>query len=213
MLSEIQKTYGTQFEPELIHELNQFGKLVEVPSGETLLDIGSYIRSIPLLLSGVLKILREDTEGDELLLYYLEEGQTCSMTMACCMGHTKSEVRAIAETNAALILVPITKMEEWLASYKSWRNYVFSHYHYRLNELLHTVDSIAFTQMDTRLLAYLKKKAEVTNSNTVKGTHQEIAYDLHTSRVVVSRLLKRLEKMKMVEIHRNHIIIKELNDL
>ncbi|MEX0363003.1 MAG: Crp/Fnr family transcriptional regulator, partial [Allomuricauda sp.] len=165
----------------------------------------NYVRSMPLLLSGAIKILREDDEGDELLLYYLEEGETCSVTMACCLGQTKSEIRAITETEAKMIMVPVQKMEEWLAKYRGWRNYVFDSYHSRLNELMQTVDSIAFKNLDQRLVDYLVKKSEVTNDKCIRSTHQEIAYDLHTSRVVVSRLLKKLEKMQKLILHRNYI--------
>jgi len=174
------------------------------------MDIGQYIRSIPLLLSGAIKVLREDEEGDELLLYYLEQGETCSVTMACCMGQTKSEIRAITETDTKMVMVPVGKMEEWMGKYKGWRNYVFESYQNRLNELLLTVDSIAFKNLDQRLMDYLKKKVEVTKDNRINSTHQEIAYDLHTSRVVVSRLLKKLEKMKKLELHRNHILVLDL---
>ncbi|AEM70643.1 transcriptional regulator, Crp/Fnr family [Allomuricauda ruestringensis DSM 13258] len=210
MKEELLATFSNHFEQPLIDEILEAGKLVEVPAGETIMDIGQYIRSIPLLLSGAIKVLREDDEGDELLLYYLEQGETCSVTMACCMGQTKSEIRAITETETEMIMVPVQKMEEWMAKYKGWRNYVFESYHNRLNELLQTVDSIAFKNLDQRLVDYLQKKVEVTNDNRIRNTHQEIAYDLHTSRVVVSRLLKKLEKMKKLVLHRSYIQIVDL---
>ncbi|RDY60066.1 Crp/Fnr family transcriptional regulator [Flagellimonas nanhaiensis] len=210
MVTELYKTFDAQFELDLIDEIAEVGKFVEVSAGEILMDIGNYIKSMPLLLSGAIKVLREDEEGDELLLYYLEQGETCSVTMACCMGHTKSEIRAIAETDSMIVMVPVQKMEEWMAKYKGWRNYVFESYHNRLNELLNTVDSIAFKNLDQRLVDYLKKKVEVNNDNRIRNTHQEIAYDLHTSRVVVSRLLKKLEKMKKLALHRNYIRVLDL---
>ncbi|UBZ12267.1 Crp/Fnr family transcriptional regulator [Flagellimonas marinaquae] len=210
MKEELLATFSNHFEQPLIDEILEEGRLMEVPAGETIMDIGQYIRSMPLLLSGAIKVLREDEEGDELLLYYLEQGETCSVTMACCMGQTKSEIRAITETDTRLVMVPVQKMEEWMGKYKGWRNYVFESYQNRLNELLQTVDSIAFKNLDQRLVDYLKKKVEVTNDNQIRNTHQEIAYDLHTSRVVVSRLLKKLEKMKKLELHRNYIQIVNL---
>ncbi|MDC6383831.1 Crp/Fnr family transcriptional regulator [Muricauda sp. SK9] len=210
MKEELLETFRGHFEQPLIDEILEVGKLMEVPAGETIMNIGQYIRSIPLLLSGAIKVLREDEEGDELLLYYLEQGETCSVTMACCMGHTKSEIRAIAETDASIVMIPVQKMEEWMGKYKGWRNYVFESYHNRLNELLQTVDSIAFKNLDQRLVDYLKKKVEVTNDNKIQSTHQEIAYDLHTSRVVVSRLLKKLEKMKKLVLHRSYIQVVDL---
>ena len=111
MLQELKEGYGKQFEDRLINEIVQVGTFKEVPEGSKLIEIGEYIKGMPLLISGVVKVLREDKDGDELLLYYLEKGDTCSMTMTCCMGNSKSEVRAIAETDAKLIMIPIRKME------------------------------------------------------------------------------------------------------
>ena len=210
MIQDLKEQYGNIFEEELINEIVQVGTFKEVPEGYKLIEIGDYLRGMPLLISGVIKILREDEDGDELLLYYLEKGDTCSMTMACCIGDTKSEIRAIAETDAKLIMVPIQKMEEWTIKYKSWRNFVFNSYHVRLNELLSTLDSIAFQKMDERLIGYLKEKARVTNDDIIHSTHQDIAYDLHSSRVVISRLLKKLEEMGKIKLHRNYIKILDL---
>ncbi|PCE66234.1 Crp/Fnr family transcriptional regulator [Sediminicola luteus] len=207
MLKELQEKYGYIFEKELIEEINQVGTFKEVTEGMLLMDIGQYIRSMPLLISGAIKILREDEEGDELLLYYLEPGDTCAMTLTCCMGSAKSEIRAIAETDTQLIMVPVQKMEEWTGKYRNWRNFVFESYHTRLMEMLETIDSIAFMNMDQRLLKYLKEKTRIGKEDMINATHQQIAYDLHTSRVVVSRLLKSLEKKGMIELHRNSIKI------
>ncbi len=210
MIQELKASYGNLFEEELINNILQVGTYKEVPAGFKLMDIGSYIKGMPLLVSGVIKILREDKNGDELLLYYLEKGDTCSMTMACCLGQTKSEIRAIAETNTKLIIVPIQHIELWTSKYKSWRNFVFESYHNRLNEMLNTIDTIAFNNMDQRLLNYLKEKSRVNNNNTIHNTHQDIAYELHSSRVVISRLLKKLENIGKIELHRNYIKIKDL---
>ena len=160
---------------------------------------------MPLLLSGAIKILRNDNDGDELLLYFLERGDTCAMTLTCCLGHKKSEIKAVAEVDTDLIMVPIEKMEVWTAKYKSWRQFVFESYHSRLMELLETIDNIAFLKMDERLLKYLKEKAIVNKSTTIKNTHQEIAFELHTSRVVISRLLKKLENQNKIQLQRNQI--------
>jgi len=207
MIEELKKSYNHLFEDALINEVVQVGTFKEVPAGFKMMEIGSYVKAIPLLVSGVIKILREDTNGDELLLYYLEKGDTCSMTMTCCMGQTKSEIRAVVETDAKLIMIPVQKMEQWTANFTSWRNFVFESYHNRLNEMLHTIDSIAFDNMDQRLLNYLKEKARITQSKIIENTHQEIAYDLHSSRVVISRLLKKLENIGKIKLHRNYIQI------
>jgi CRP/FNR family transcriptional regulator len=211
MIEELKNSYGHLFEDALINEILQVGTFKEVPAGVKMIEIGSYIKGMPLLISGAIKVLREDKNGDELLLYYLERGETCSMTMTCCMGQTQSEIRAIAETDAKLIMIPIRKMEEWTSKYKSWRNFVFESYHNRLNEMMHTLDSIAFNNMDERLLNYLREKARINKGDTIHNTHQEIAYELHSSRVVISRLLKKLENLGKIELHRNYISIINLD--
>lgn len=210
MQEQLKESFGGLFEPKLLAEITEVGTFITILEGEKIMDIGQYVKGMPLLLSGAIKILREDDDGDELLLYYLERGDTCSMTMACCLGDMKSEIRAVAETDVSLVMIPIQKMEEWTGKYRSWRNFVFDSYHNRLNELLATVDSIAFKRMDERLISHLKEKARITNSKMIQSTHQEIAYDLHSSRVVISRLLKKLEQLRHIRLHRNQI---ELLDL
>ncbi|WP_339610374.1 Crp/Fnr family transcriptional regulator [uncultured Planktosalinus sp.] len=205
MLEILRESFGHLFEDELLQEIDKVGTFKEINEGDQLIEIGTYVKSMPLLISGAIKVLREDEDGDELLLYFLERGHTCAMTLSCCLGQTKSEIRAIAETQAQLIMIPIQKMEEWTSKYKSWRNFVFNSYHQRLNEMLETIDDIAFKKMDERLLKYLKEKARITNDQIIYNTHQEIAYDLHTSRVVISRLLKSLENLGKIELQRNHI--------
>ena len=211
MINDLKQIFGDFFEDELLQEINQVGTYKEIGEGNKILEIGDYIRSMPLLISGAIKILKEDFDGDELLLYFIEKGDTCAMTLTCCLGQTKSEIRAIAETDVKFIMIPVQKMEEWSAKYKSWRNFVFNSYHNRLNDMLDTIDSIAFLKMDERLLKYLSDKARISGDGIVHNTHQEIAYDLHTSRVVVSRLLKKLENLEKIELHRNYIVIKNLD--
>jgi CRP/FNR family transcriptional regulator len=210
MLNNLKENFSHIFEDDLIEEICQVGTLREIKEGEKLIEIGDYVKSMPLLISGAIKILREDDDGDELLLYFLERGDTCAMTLTCCLGQTKSEIRAIAELDTTLIMIPIQKMEEWTGKYKSWRNFVFQSYHERLKEMLETIDSIAFYNMDERLVKYLQNKQKVTNDTFINSTHQEIAYELHTSRVVVSRLLKKLESMGKIELFRNSIKIVSL---
>ena len=207
---DLQSGFGTVFEAALLSEIEAVAIPLSFQEGERIMEIGSFIKGMPLLLSGVIKILREDSDGDELLLYYLERGDTCSMPMACCLGDTKSEIRAVAETDISLLMIPVRHMDEWMKKFKSWRNFVFESYHNRLNELLATVDSIAFMNMDERLIEYLKEKSRINKTTIIHNTHQEIAYDLHSARVVVSRLLKKLEHLGKIRLHRNAIELLEL---
>ena len=210
MIDELKQNYGYLLEDELIQEIHSIGVYKEISEGQSLIEIGDYIKSMPLLISGAIKILREDDKGDELILYFLERGDTCAMTLACCMGQTKSEIRAVAETDAQLIMIPIQKMSEWMEKYKSWQNFILQSYHSRMTEMLEAIDTIAFLKMDKRLLKYLRDKAMVNHDDIINVTHQEIAQDLHTSRVVISRLLKQLENEGKISLHRNHIKIIDL---
>ena len=210
MKEELELNYGYLFEEELLEEINTVGVYRDVSEGSKLIEIGDYIKSMPLLISGAIKILREDDKGDELVLYFLERGDTCAMTLTCCLGDAKSEIRAVAETDAKLVMVPVKKMEEWMSKYKSWQNFILSSYHDRMSELLEAIDTIAFLKMDQRLFKYLRDKAMVNHDDVIHVTHQEIAHDLHTSRVVISRLLKTLELDGKIKLNRNSIKVIEL---
>jgi len=205
MIESLNQFYSGIFEKELIEEIARVGFLKSVKEGEKIIEIGEYVKVMPLLLEGAIKILREDKEGDELLLYFLSRGDTCAMTLSCCLGQSKSEIRAIAEMDTKLIMIPVEKMEEWTAKYKSWRNFIFESYHSRLTEMLDAIDTIAFLNMDERLMRYLQEKVKINQVDLLQVTHQEIAYDLHTSRVVISRLLKKLEREGMIKLQRNSI--------
>ena len=201
----LKQTYGYIFEDKLIDEIAQVSVLRQFKPDDVLIDFGDRIQKMPLLLEGAIKILREDFDEGELLLYFIEKGDTCAMTMACCMGTAKSEIKAVAETSGQVIMIPVENMEEWLGKYKSWRHYVFNSYNNRLKEMLSAIDNLAFMNMDERLLSYLLEKAKINNSRQIHNTHQEIAYDLHTSRVVISRLLKALENEGVIRLHRAYI--------
>lgn len=213
-MSEITNKLNTNFgyllEEELISEIEKVGILKSFKKNQIIIEIDDYIKFMPLLLNGAIKILREDQKGDELVLYYLEKGDTCAMTLSCCLGQTKSKIRAITETDVELIMVPKEKMGEWLGIYKSWQSFILQSYHNRMDELLEAVDTIAFLKMDERLFRYLKDKAMVTHNDVIHTTHQEISQDLHTSRVVISRLLKKLENEQKIALFRNSIKVLEL---
>lgn len=205
MMKALKDHYGSLFEPELIEEIGHAGTLKEVSEGQDLIRPGQFIKSMPLLLSGSIKIMRPDEDGETLLLYHLEKGDTCAMTMTCCIGNTKSEIHAVAETPATLVMIPIGKMEEWSSKYKTWRNFVFESYHQRMMEMLESIDNIAFNNMDERLEKWIEDKTHIMKSKHIYTTHKEISNDLHTSRVVVSRLLKKMENDHKIKLHRSFI--------
>ncbi|SFW30977.1 CRP/FNR family transcriptional regulator, anaerobic regulatory protein [Sinomicrobium oceani] len=210
MIEALKQNYGYLFEPALLEGISNVGQLKKVPEGFQLMDIGEPIKGMPLILDGAIKILREDEKGNELVLYFIERGDTCAMTLSCCVGMAKSEIRAVAETDTTLIMIPVEKMENWMATYKSWRQFILQSYHDRLMEMLDTIDSIAFLKMDERLLRHLRDKAMITRDDVIQTTHQEIAQDLNTSRVVISRLLKKLENQGKIQLFRNSIKVIDL---
>lgn len=209
MKKELFDSYNYIFEEELLEEISRIGIHRQFKANDYLIEIGDYIKSMPLLINGAIKILREDEKGDEFLLYFLEKGDTCAMTLTCCIGKSKSKIRAVTETDGTLIMIPIEKMEEWLTKYKTWRNFVFDSYSVRLNEMLEAIDTLAFMNLDERLYKYLTDKAKVLGKTEIQTTHQEIAYEMHTSRVVISRLLKALELKGKIKLNRNNIEILE----
>lgn len=201
----LRKNFAHFYEKELQEEILKLGKEVVIPIGETLMDIGKTINSMPLVITGSIKIIREDEKGNELFLYYLEGGNTCAMSLTCCMQSQKSQIRATVEEEVHLILLPVEKMDEWMIKYKSWKNFVMSTYAHRFDELLQTIDLIAFHKMDERLLHYLYEKSNVLRTRTFSVTHQEIALELNSSREVISRLLKQLERLGKIKLGRNKI--------
>ncbi len=195
------------FEPQLINELCQSGKLQKFKEDDLLIDIGQKITHMPLVISGSVKIMREDEAGNELLLYYLELGDTCAVTLSCCTKSAKSSIRAVAETHSEMLFLPVEKMEEWMIRYPSWRNFIMDSYHSRLAEMLEAVDNLAFNNMEERLFKYLKDKMWAQKNESLNVTHYQIAQDLNSSRVVISRLMKKLEKDSKIKQSRNKVTI------
>lgn len=193
------------FEPGLLKEIQQFGIIQHFNEGDLIMDYGKYIRMMPVILNGTIKVYRLDEEGHEILLYYLSSGESCSMAYGCCIEAKKSEVKAIAEDDVELIAIPHIKLDEWLCKYPSWKNYIMRGFNERFIELLKSIESIAFHKLDDRLVAYLKEKKRLSGSSVIKATHHLIADELATSRVVISRLLKQLENSRKIILYRNEI--------
>lgn len=193
------------FEPALIKEIQQFGTFQHFKEGDLIMDYGKYIRMMPIILSGTVKVLRMDDDGNEILLYYLSSNESCSMAYSCCIEAKKSEVKAIAEDDVELIAIPHLKLDEWLCSYPGWKNYIMRSFNERFIELLKSIESIAFHKLDERLVEYLKEKQRITGSSVIKASHHLIADELATSRVVISRLLKQLENSKKIILYRSEI--------
>ncbi len=210
LITIIKQKFPVLTEPSLLEEMERYCTTKTLEQGQNFIEIGDDVVAMPLLIRGVIKVVREDNDGNELLLYYLNGGDTCASTLSCCMEKASSEVRATVIEAVTAIMVPIRCMEDWMKKYAGWRSFIMQSYRMRFEELLHAIDSIAFKKMDERLEQYLIQLSEERNTISLSGTHQEIADDLHTSREVVSRLLKQLEKMGKIKLSRNRI---ELVDL
>ena len=206
----IKDSWGYILEEELVKDIIQNSQLKEIPSDSVIVQVGDELRNIPIVLEGSIKISRENEDGDELLLYYIEGGDTCAMTLQCCVRHSKSEIRATSMEQSLLLMIPIEMMEIWLHKYKSWREYILQSYHTRMTELMETIDAVTFMRLDERLLKYLTDQAKLLGSLEINHTHPQIAEDLHSSRVVISRLLKQLEIKGIITIQRNKIVLKSI---
>ncbi len=193
------------FEPGLLKEIQQFGIVQYFKEGDLIMDYGKYIRMMPIILKGTVKVFRLDENRNEILLYYLSSSESCSMAYSCCIEAKKSEVKAIAEDDVELIAIPHVKLDDWLCTYPSWKNYIMRSFNERFIELLRSIESIAFHKLDDRLVAYLKEKQRLSGSSVIKASHNLIADELATSRVVISRLLKQLENSKKIILYRNEI--------
>lgn len=194
------------FEPALQQEMNAKGRKVSVKAGDIIVDAGQTIQNIPLVISGTIKVSRVDESGKELLLYYVNPSESCAMTFTCCMDHKQnSEIKAVAEEDVEMLMIPSPLMDEWMMKYPSWKTYVMRNIQTRFDELLKTIDHIAFDKMDERLVHYLKEKSKAHHSPLLNISHQQIADELATSREVVSRLLKKLENDKKLLLYRNQI--------
>ncbi len=201
----LQQKFSPLLDDSLIDEIYTLGVFKTFEKHDIIIDINQTLKYIPLLLSGSIKILREDNHGNDLLIYFLESGETCTMSLTCCMGTSKSKVRAVAEKDSSLVMIPVSVMQKWFHNNESWRNFILESYQTRFNEMLETIDNLAFMKMDERLYKYLINKTKLNESNVIIVKHQDIAEDLHTSRVVISRLLKQLENSKKIKLSRNKI--------
>lgn len=195
----------SEFEKDLREEILSCAKLEFLEADTLMMDIGQKVEIIPLIVQGQVKVYREDENDHELFMYYLGPGEACAITMICSAREGYSKIKAIPEEETTVIAVPIAKLDEWMPRYKSWYYFVMDTYQDRFEELLKVVDGIAFHQMDERLLEYLEKNAEATQSNVIHRTHQQIAQELNSSREVITRLLKKLEQRGRVKVNRNQI--------
>ncbi|MEJ5051754.1 Crp/Fnr family transcriptional regulator [Chryseobacterium culicis] len=193
--------------PELVEKLYQYGTTKNYHEGDIILDENASIRSIPIVMKGMLKVIRTEEDGREILLYYIKAGESCIMSFLGGMHNEKSIVKAEIEEDAEILFLPVDKVSLFIKEHPEWLDYIFRLYHKRFEELLDIINAIAFKKVDERLLSLLQKKSELTGSETIHTTHEQLANELGTARVVVSRLLKQLEEEGKLKLGRNKIIL------
>lgn len=192
-------------EPELVQEMAQVADLKVFAPGETLMRTGQNIRAAILVLEGLVKIYREDDQGNEFFMYYLDAGKACAISLVCALGQETSGLMAKAVNESTILIIPVQHVDAWMGKYKSWARFAVSSYRERFEELLQTIDHIAFRSMDERLLFYLKRHLEKFRTTIITTSFTEIAQDLNSSREVISRLMKKLSEKGVVQLHRTHV--------
>jgi CRP/FNR family transcriptional regulator len=200
----IRKTFPF-LEKDLLLEISEVSVLHELETDTSIIAEGDFIKSFPMVVEGCLRVVRMSEDGNDLLLYYLNQGEICTMSLTCCMGLQKSNIKIIAEEPSIVMTVPVEKPERWMSEYRSWKEFMMYSYRKRFEELLDTIDSIAFMKLDERLIRFFKERFRSTGKTIFKGTHQEIALQLNTSREVITRLLRGLEKNNLVITDRNSV--------
>lgn len=193
--------------PLIREKLAEFGFAKTFAEDDVILNENAYIKAIPIVTSGAIRVMRADDEGREILLYYIRAGESCIMSFLGGLHHDTSKVKAIAEEETEILFIPIDKVSLLIKEFPEWLDYIFRLYHKRFEELLEVVNAIAFKKLDERLLNFIRKKCELTHSHTLYVTHEQFASELGTARVVVSRLLKQMEDEGLVKLGRNKVTL------
>ncbi|WP_340114425.1 Crp/Fnr family transcriptional regulator [Maribellus mangrovi] len=192
-------------EPELQKEIAEIGVSKVLQANEPLIREGQFISSFPLVLSGLIRVSRTSDNGNELLLYYLKENEVCAMSLTCCMAQQVSDLNAVAEVESEILLIPVDMLDSWITKYPLWKQFVMQTFQFRFRELIDTLDAVAFMRLDERLEKYFLDRYKKSGTTTYSGTHQMLALKLNSSREVISRMLKKLEKEGKVSLSRNFI--------
>lgn len=202
-----QQLIRNELDDKVINEIAECGRLRKLKAGDVLVSPEVPGNEMPIVISGLLKVSRQESHKSEIFLYFLEAGETCAMSLSCCLEGKQMTMSVTAEEDSEVWMVPVANLDTWMVKYVSFRRFVFRSYQERFNELIGTLDTVVFAKMDERVYRYLLDKKQATGSYVVEKTHEQIAKDLNTSRVVVSRILKQLEKEEKIEQYRSRIEI------
>jgi len=195
------------FHTLLSREIYASGQVKSFPAGATILNINDYVKSIPIVLSGSIKVIQTDEDGREILLYYIKPSESCIMSVLAGLNENTSKIKAVVEEDAELLLIPVTKASEWIQKFPEWTDFIFALYQKRFEELLDVVNAVAFQKVDVRLLHLLRQKSSLFQSREISVTHQQLANELGITREAVSRVLKQMENEKLLTMTRNKITL------
>jgi CRP/FNR family transcriptional regulator len=212
MVEEIVRKRFPFFESGLRTAISETGIYKEFTADQELIREDQYIRSFPIVINGLIKVCRTDDAGNELLLYYLRPGEVCTVSLICCMDRTRSRVKAITEAETTVILIPVELLDSWIGQFQTWKEYVMRSMQMRFDELLNALDSIAFMKMDERLEKFFTDRFQSSGSRVFEGSHQDVAIAMNSSREVISRLLKQMEKRGLISLSRGRIDYSPLCD-
>ncbi len=205
MMDETIKNLFPFFESELRIAIGEKGTYKVFEENQELIREDQYIKSFPIVLSGLIRVIRTDDAGNELLIYYMRPGEVCTVSLICCMDRTRSKVKAIAEDKTAVVLLPVELLDDWMTQFQTWKEYVMRSMQGRFDELLEALNSVAFMKLDERLEKFFMDRYRLTNSMFYEGSHQDVARAVNSSREVVSRLLKQMEKGGLIKLSRGRI--------
>jgi len=195
------------FHTLLSREIYASGQVKSFPAGATILNINDYVKSIPIVLSGSIKVIQTDEDGREILLYYIKPSESCIMSVLAGLNENTSKIKAVVEEDAELLLIPVTKASEWIQKFPEWTDFIFALYQKRFEELLDVVNAVAFQKVDVRLFHLLRQKSSLFQSREILVTHQQLANELGITREAVSRVLKQMENEKLLTMTRNKITL------
>lgn len=198
--------------PKIFHsllskEVYNTGKIKQFPAGSIILNMHAYIKSIPIVLKGSIKVLQIDDEGREILLYYITAGESCIMSILAGINENTSKIKAVVEDDAEVLILPVKEAIAWIKEFPEWTEFIFNLYQKRFEELLNVVNAVAFQKLDARLLHLLHQKSSLHNNKEISITHQQLADEIGAAREAVSRVLKQMEKSKLITLSRNKILL------
>lgn len=204
--ADILKHISFFYEPGLKAELQQHGKLLNLNKGDVVVRDGQYVKFLPIVLSGAIRVYQQK-EDREILLYYVKAEETCTMSLAAAYFNNKSTSHGVAAEPTDVLVFPADMVMQWQLKYPSWNKYMMHMFRKRYDDLINAFEGIVFEHIDTRVMEYLKKKSREAGGTSIHLSHQQLASELGTTRVVISRILKDFEKQNKVKLYRGRIDI------